>query len=204
MCAAWALPHAAMATPRRGAVTALVIVDMISRWNFADAPALLPRALAIAPRLARLAERWRADAKWPVVFANDNQGRWRSERSALYDAALAEGGAGARIAELLRPHDDDFFVIKPKHSAFHATPLALLLHHLKVRRIALAGVTSDQCILASANDARMQELDSVIVRDAVETPTAARTRASIRHFEDVLALRTYKADDLPAALLDGR
>ena len=119
-------------------------------------------------------------------------------------AVNALAGAGARIAELLRPHDDDFFVIKPKHSAFHATPLALLLHHLKVRRIALAGVTSDQCILASANDARMQELDSVIVRDAVETPTAARTRASIRHFEDVLELRTSKADDLPAALLDGR
>jgi nicotinamidase-related amidase len=187
----------------RGEPTALLIIDMISRWDFPDAPALLPRALAIAPRLAQLAERWRRDARWPVIFANDNQGRWRSERSALFEAARAEGGDGARIAQLLQPHEDDYFVIKPKHSAFHATPLALLLRHLKVQRIALSGVTSDQCILATAADARMHELDVVVVRDAVEAPTAERTSASIRHFEDVLELPTPSAGELPAALMQG-
>ena len=191
-----------MTSPHRGAPTALLIVDMISTWDFPDAPALLPRTLEIAPRVAQLADRWRREARWPVIFANDNQGRWRSERSALYDAALAAGGDGARIAELLKPHEDDYFVLKPKHSAFHATPLALLLRHLKVRRIAPVGVTSDQCILATAADARMHEIDVVVVRDAVEAPTPQRTRASIRHFEDVFELPSYAADELPAALMD--
>lgn len=193
-----------MATDHPGARTALLIVDMISRWDFADAAALLPRALAIAPRLAQLARRWRTQARWPVIYANDNHGRWRSERSALVQAALDAGGDAARIAELLRPHEADYFVIKPKHSAFHATPLALLLRHLDVRRIALAGVTSDQCILACATDARMHELDVVVVRDAVEAPTEERTRASIRHFETVLEVPLHAADELPAALLQVR
>jgi nicotinamidase-related amidase len=191
-----------MTNDARGAPAALLVIDMISRWDFPDAAALLPRALAIAPRVAQLAERWRREAHWPVIFANDNHGRWRSERSALYEAALAEGGDGARIARLLRPHEDDYFVIKPKHSAFHATPLALLLGHLGVRRIVPVGVTSDQCILATATDARMHDLDVVIVRDAVEAPTPQRTRASIRHFEEVLELQSHAADELPAALRD--
>lgn len=177
---------------------------MISAWDFPDAAALLPRALAIAPRLAQLAQRWREQAHWPVIFANDNYGRWRSERSALYQAALDAGGDAPRIARLLAPHDEDYFVIKPKHSAFHATPLALLLRHLEVRRVALAGVTSDQCILASATDARMQDLEVVVVRDAVEAPTEARAQASLCHFEQVLEMPTYAADDLPAALLEDK
>lgn len=185
---------------RPPARAALLIIDMISRWDFPDAPALLPRALAIAPTLARLAQRWREQAGWPVIYANDNFGRWRSERSALFEAARDAGGAGARIAELLAPHEDDYFVIKPKHSAFHATPLALLLQHLKLRRIALAGVTSDQCILATASDARMQEIEAVVVRDAVAAPSAVRTRASMKHFERVMQMPTLGADEMPAAL----
>jgi nicotinamidase-related amidase len=190
-----------MPEPDRAAhPTALLVIDMISRWDFPDAPALLPRALAIAPRIAELAARWRRDAKWPVVFANDNHGRWRSERTQLFEAAIDAGGDAARIARTLKPDDDDYFVIKPKHSAFHATPLALLLRHLAVRRVVPVGVTSDQCILATAADARMHEIDIVIARDAVEAPTPERLQASIRHFEDVLELPTYAADELPAAL----
>jgi nicotinamidase-related amidase len=182
-----------------GPAAALLIIDMISRWDFPDAPALLPRALTVAERLASLKMRWRA-AGAPVIYANDNQGRWRSERAALFDAALAAGGDGARIARLLAPDDEDYFVLKPKHSAFFATPLLLLLQHLKVHRVVLAGVTADQCILATAMDARVREVQALVVRDAIASPSDERTRAVLRHFEQVLQMATPPAAELPQGL----
>jgi len=39
-----------------------------------------------------------------------------------------------------------YFVLKPMHSAFYATPLEILLRHLHVRRVITVGVTADQCV----------------------------------------------------------
>ena len=73
------------AEPARGG-TALLVVDMISAWDFPDAGTLAPRALRIAPRIAALKARCQA-AGVPVIYANDNRGRWRSAFGELVDAA---------------------------------------------------------------------------------------------------------------------
>ena len=58
---------------------ALLVLDMFSAWDFPDADALAPGAIAIAPRIAALQRRGRRSGV-PVVFVNDNQGRWRPTR----------------------------------------------------------------------------------------------------------------------------
>lgn len=47
-----------------------------------------------------------------------------SERWRLVERALAGGN---RIAALLKPDEDDYFVIKPQFSGFYATNLPVLL-----------------------------------------------------------------------------
>jgi len=180
--------------------SALLVIDMVSTWRFPDADKLLPAALKIAPTIARLKSRCK-EAGIAIVYANDNQGRWRSDWRELMSMALAAGGDGARIATLLAPDEDDYFVLKPMHSAFFGTPLELLLQHLKVRHLILTGVSSDQCILATAATACMLELDVTVPRDAVASQTSARTRASILHFDEVLKLPTTPTSRLrlPAA-----
>jgi nicotinamidase-related amidase len=172
--------------------TALLITDMISTWDFPDAEKLLPRALAIAPALARLSARFRA-ARRPVVYANDNLGRWRSERSHLLAAASTAGPRAARLTALLAPDECDYFVLKPKHSAFFATPLELLLADLKVQRLVIAGVASDQCVLASALDAKMRNFEVAVPHDTAASQTAARTRAAQQYFAHVLRADTRAA-----------
>lgn len=169
--------------------SALLIVDMISDWRFPDGDRLLPRALAIAPRIAALKLRCRA-AGWPTVYANDNRGRWRSDLHRLVADALAAGGRAARLTRLLAPEADDYFVLKPRHSAFHATPLEFLLGHLGVRRLVVTGVTADQCVLATVADAHMREYAVAVPRDCVAAQSAARHARSLRHFEDTMALPT--------------
>lgn len=78
-----------------------------------------------------------------MIYANDNAGRWRSDFRTLIAEATRAGGPGGEIAELLAPDEDDYFLLKPKQSAFFGTPLELLLQHLKVDRLLLTGVASD-------------------------------------------------------------
>ena len=175
--------------------TVLLIIDMLSDWKFPDAEKLVGGALAVAPRIAALKGRCRR-AGLPVIYANDNHGRWRSDLRQVVDAARRSGGDGGRIAELLAPDPEDYFVLKPKHSAFHATPFELLLRHLQVGTLWLTGVSSDQCVLYSAADARMNDHAVVVPRDCVATQGDARNDAVLRYFEDVLGLEVPLSTDL--------
>ena len=178
-----------LAERRAAGATALLIIDMISSWQFPDADKLLPQAAAVAPRIAALKARCRR-AGVPAIYANDNRGQWRSDFRQVVEQAVRAGGDGAEIARQLAPHDDDYFVLKPKHSAFFATPLHLLLQHLQVERLLITGVASDQCIVTSAVDARMRDFEVVVPRDCTATQSAARQQRALRHFEEALDIRT--------------
>src|SRR6185312_109640 len=117
--------------------TALLIIDMINDMQFPEAPMLLQFAIPMAGRIKALAARARV-AGVPVIFVNDNFGRWRSDFKALVRHCLHS--PGKKLARLLMPKAKDYFVLKPKHSAFHSTTLDLLLKHLGTRRLILTGM----------------------------------------------------------------
>jgi nicotinamidase-related amidase len=171
---------------------ALLILDMISCWEFPDGDRLVRSAARVAPAIASLAGRCRAHGV-PVIYANDNRGQWRSDFKFVVRQALQSPGSGARIAQLLEPQDDDYFVLKPKHSAFFATPLELLLDHLRVRRLVTTGTTTDQCVVATVTDARMRDFEVVVPEDGVATLGAARNRRALAHFREVLEVPTTPA-----------
>jgi nicotinamidase-related amidase len=168
---------------------ALVIVDMLGAWDFPGAEQLLPGAVRIAPRIAALKRRCKR-AGVPAVYANDNFGRWRSDVRSLVDAGLRGAPKAAAIGEMLAPDVDDYFVLKPKHSAFYATPLDLLLRHLGATRLILCGTSSDQCILGTAADAGMRDYEIVVPADTVATMSAPRQTAALRYLREVLGART--------------
>lgn len=175
--------------------TALLVIDMLSGWDFPDADVVLAAATSIAAPLAALARRCRAQ-RVPVIYANDNHGRWRSDVRQVVAAAIEAGGDGAAIAHLLQPQPEDYIVLKPRHSAFHATPLELLLRHLGTRRLVLTGMSSDQCVLYTAADARMRDYEIVVARDCVATQSDERQRAALLHFEQALGLRTPLSEQI--------
>src|SRR5205085_4687055 len=133
----------------------------------------------------------------PVVFVNDNRGRWRSEFHELVRVSVLESQVGAAIAESLQPDEDDYSVLKPKHSAFYATPLDLLLRHLGVRRLIVTGVASDQCIVMSAAEARMRDYDVVVPADCVGAQTPARNASALRHLREA-----HKIDTVPSGRVE--
>lgn len=177
------------------ACTALLIVDMISCWDFPDAEKLLPHGQAIAPRIASLKARCRRGGV-PVIYANDNQGQRRSDFREVVSRASVPGRPGEGIANALHPDADDYFVLKPKHSAFYLTPLEMLLLSLRINRLWIAGVATDQCVLVTAEDARMRNLEVVVPQDCVATQTAHRQRRALEHLSEVMKVRTTPSTHL--------
>src|SRR5262249_39147716 len=111
---------------------ALLLVDVINPLDFPEADAFLEHALPAAEKIAALRRR-AAAAGAPVIYANDNFGRWQSNFLAVVERCLQPDCQGRRLCELLKPGDDDYFVLKPRHSAFYSTTLELLLRALQTR-----------------------------------------------------------------------
>jgi len=174
---------------------ALLLVDVINDLEFEGGGRLLGSALPMARRLAALATRARR-AGVPVVYANDNFGRWRSDFAALVRHCARDGVRGRPLAALLRPRRDDYFVLKPKHSAFFATPLDTLLTYLGVETLVLAGIAADRCILFTAADAHMRDYRVRVPRDCVASIEAADNRRALEHIERALGIDTSPSDTL--------
>jgi nicotinamidase-related amidase len=175
---------------------ALLIIDMINAFDFDGAEAMLPRALAAAKATAALKQRARR-AGVPVVYVNDNFGRWRSDFRSILMHCLREGVRGKPIAELLKPDEDDYFVLKPKHSGFQFTTLDVLLAHLGVETLILTGVAANFCVLFTAHDAYMRDYHLVVPSDCVASQTEADDRYALAHMANVT-----KADVRPSRALD--
>ena len=130
---------------------ALLLIDVVNDLEFDGGAELLTQALPMAEHLAELKARARAHGV-PVLYVNDNFGRWRSDFRRLVEHCLG-AGRGRPIVELLQPDEDDYFALKPKHSGFFGTTLDLLLHYLGAQTVIVTGLTTDNCVLFTASDA---------------------------------------------------
>jgi nicotinamidase-related amidase len=174
---------------------ALLLIDVINDFDFPEAPRLLRYAMPAARRLAALKRRARRRGV-PIIYVNDNFGRWQSDFRKQVERCLAKSCPGRPIATLLRPEKDDYFVLKPKHSAFFSTTLNVLLSHLGARKLILGGFATDICILFTANDAYMRDYRLYIPSDCVAAETTVAHRNACAHMK-----RFLRADIRPSGTL---
>ena len=182
---------------------AVLLIDVINDLEFPTGRQLLKPALRAARRIAALKQRAR-EAAVPVIYANDNFGRWRSDFNEVVEHCLKEDVTGRPIAELLVPEREDYFVLKPKHSAFFATVLDTLLEYLQVKRVILAGFAGDQCVLLTAADAYLRDLEIFVPRDCVASASEGANREALQYMARVLHADTTVSVKLDLRKLGGR
>lgn len=158
------------------AAPALLVIDMIGLLDFPGADRLAPAAVRAARGIHALRGRFH-DRGWPVIYVNDNFARWQSDFRELVAMASATPGAARKIAGLLEPTPEDYFVLKPKHSAFLDTALPVLLAKLGVRRLLLTGMALEACVMATAIDANAREFEVGVVREGVAGQPPLRAAA---------------------------
>ncbi|HKS58351.1 MAG TPA: cysteine hydrolase [Steroidobacteraceae bacterium] len=174
---------------RRQRKTALLVLDMVSEFAFPDAGRVLAGARRPARAIARLTKRARS-AKVPVIYVNDTAGRWESDPRGFVQRCLAPAAAGRDVVKLIAPDlSADYFMFKPKHSAFFGTPLKSLLDQMKIRRLVLTGITSHQCVLFTAMDAYVREYELVLAMDCVGAGSREETRHALFIAEHALPAR---------------
>ena len=145
---------------------ALVVVDMLEdTCGRGAAFPITVHARAIVPRLRTLLAAARARGL-PVVFACDSfladdflfRGRMRPHS--------IRGTSGARVVSDLPPEPGDHVLEKRRFSAFFKTDLDQTLRTLGCDTIAVGGIATNVCVLATVLDGLSHDFEVVWLRDA--------------------------------------
>lgn len=172
---------------------AILVIDLLNTFDFEGGDRLHDIVANMVAPVTHLRQQAR-DAKVPVIFVNDNYGRWHDEPSDLI--AYAEAGKGGDLVDAFRPAAEDYFVIKPESSGFYATTLPALLPRLGVTRLVLIGVAADICVLFTAADAHMREYDLWVPRDAVASQHDERAHWALEMMGNGMNAETCPTSEL--------
>lgn len=174
---------------------ALILIDVINDFDFPNGKELLKRAIPVAKNIAALKKRTEEEGI-ATIYVNDNFGRWRSDFRAQVERCAADDRPGKPVADLLKPSDKDFFVLKPMHSGFYCTVLPALLEQLGAKTLILAGFASNICVLFTAHDAHMRKFKLVIPADCSAAETDEDHQFSINQLKSVLKANVDSSSEL--------
>ena len=181
--------------------TALLIVDMISEFEFAGGDKLSVNALKAAENISELKKRAREHCA-AVIYVNDNYGRWNEDFRSMAERIRATSERGGRITETLAPEENDLYILKPQRSGFYETPLSVLLQSLRVSNLVICGVTTDMCVLFTAHDAYMRGFRVIIPRDCCAAVEEGHHEEALKLLGRVTDVRIAAQKEIDLAALD--
>jgi nicotinamidase-related amidase len=171
--------------------TALIVVDMLNRYDHEDAEPLIASVRERLSAMRRLLDAAR-ERDVLTVYVNDNYGDWSANGPKLVKHALQ--GDVPELVEPIAPGDDVPFAIKARHSIFYQTQVEYLLRQSEIRRIVLLGQVTEQCILYSALDAYVRHFEVAVAPDAVAHIHEDLAHAALRMMETNMRARLIEAD----------
>lgn len=182
---------------KAGAGTALLLVDVINPLTFPEAKRMESAVRKVVKRLRSFKSRLTQQGV-VSIYANDHYGAWLSDFRDVKERCEDLGGTSAWLVEQLAPGPQDHVVLKPRHSAFYATPLELLLTHLRCHDLIVCGLSTDMCVQATAVDAYMRGFGLWVPRDCCASASPAFHRQALAYMERVLHARTDAAEAVQA------
>ncbi len=174
---------------------ALLLIDVINDLEWENGELIEPHARVMSGQIAALKARAKA-LEIPVVYVNDNFGQWRSDLGALVDHLLKDRVRGEFLARELRPCEDDYFVLKPKHSGFFGTTLDILLDYLGAKTLILTGLAGNICVLFTANDAYMRDFKVIVPRDCLASNQTAENESALGVMSHILKAETMLSTEI--------
>lgn len=163
----------------------LILVDFINPLDFPGGERLAKPAIAAAGAAARLKTRLTRQGV-PTIYANDNYGVWQSDFHSLVASCLGMDGPSAEIVRLLYPQAEDLTILKPRHSAFFGSPLALLLEAMEARELVICGLATDICVQMTAMDAFLRDYRIWVPADCTAAESTQAWKTSLQYMADIL------------------
>jgi nicotinamidase-related amidase len=178
--------------------TALLIVDFFSDFEFEGGDRLKKQAAVAARKLIKLKEKAKA-LRLPVIYVNDNFEHWRDDFTHQVDRLIERTDEAGQIARLLKPDESDYYVLKPQRSGFYSTPLERLLNSLKVKKLIIAGLSTDICVMFTAHDAYERGFEVAIPSDCTAAVDPKHKRDALQLLERVAKVDTTPSTDIDLA-----
>lgn len=144
--------------------TAVLFIDIINDFHFDGGDKLLKHTEDILPNLIKL-KQFAKKNHLPTIYVNDHYGLWQADFNKIIERC--KNDRSKHVINELMPDEHDYFLMKPKHSAFFQTPLQSLLHDLGKTHLMMAGIAGDICILFTAKDAYMYQFDMHIPKNCM-------------------------------------
>jgi nicotinamidase-related amidase len=169
---------------------ALIVVDMLNRYDHDDAEVLVESVREALPAVRRMIDAAR-EREVLLVYVNDCFGDWSANAKTLSDRA--RDGLAPDLIDPIVPQPDDPFVVKARHSIFYQTQVEYLLRQEGVERVTLIGQVTEQCILYSALDGYVRHFEVAVAPDAVAHIDADLAAASLQLMERNMHARLVPA-----------
>ncbi len=139
-----------------GPSTALLVVDMTRPFVDDGRQLSSPNARVILPRVAALAEGFRAGGL-PVLWLVQGHHSVPHDRGKLlaswWPTPILDGTPDTELAEGLAAAPGEKVIVKRRYSGFHQTDLDLTLRCLGIESVVICGVLTNVCPFATAMDA---------------------------------------------------
>ncbi len=144
---------------------AILIIDMVKdTFDASKKLPITPHALKIIPPINRLIRFFR-DHDFPVVFSTDAFHRDDFIFTGRMKPHSLAGTPGAEVVDALDRRPEDYWLPKPRFSAFFNTGLETWLKDRGVTLCAAAGISTNVCVLTTALDAICHDFKAVLLED---------------------------------------
>lgn len=185
---------------------ALIMIDMQRGFIDSASPLCIPDAAATLPACAEALSVCRK-AGAAVVFATRHYRADGSDVEKCRRELWLRGGkplseeCSAELSDAF-PEEfstapGDYFIVKPRFSAFFHTELDLILRRLGVDTVILAGTTTPNCIRTSCYDALSLDYDVIVLSDCTSSVNAEVQRANLEDMArigaEILTLEALKS-----------
>ena len=166
---------------------ALLIIDMINHFQFSNGEQLFQHTEKIIQPILDLKKR-AAHSQIPIIYINDHYNLWQADFQKIIE--LCQTDQNKAFIQQIAPTNNDYFLIKPKHSAFFGTALNTLLSQLHVKELILTGIDGNICVLFTANDAYMREYTLYCPSDCIASVDMKDNKYALTMMKHVLKATT--------------
>ena len=166
--------------------TALILVDVTNSFFLEGMPNHYPAAAAALEPIRRLLERARERGRLVVHAVERHYPGFDDYEWRKLPRHHFEGDPDQRVFAGFEPRAGEVTIFKRRYSAFFATDLALFLHEQRIERVILAGVKTNVCIRATAQDAFANGFDVVVPREATNSNRPHLAEASLEDIDRYL------------------
>ena len=156
--------------------TAVLVIDMQNDFIAVGAPLETSTGRALIPILNKLVYALRDRGATIIYTANVHKedgtdiGRYGEiHPPSGRGEALVEGSLGAEIYPECAPKKGDRLIKKHRYSAFFETELQQILKERWIQNVVVVGVTTENCVHATARDALFRDYRTFVIADCCAT-----------------------------------